>query len=842
MLIVLFALAAVLFTACDTDTGRNPAVTVIPDAPALPEVVPADSQLTVTWITVENATAYEVWYNTSLNTGSAVKWGDDVAETTATITELTNGTTLYIWIKAKNLDGTSGFSPAAYGTPVAATEAPEAPEAPDLTEGDTLLGVAWNAVEGATAYEVWYHTAINAASAVKWGSDVTATTATITGLTNGTAYYVWIKAKNSTGTSGFSPVATATPEDDTPLSDLDAPLNVSVTAGNTFLTATWSAVTGATAYEVWINTADDTTGATKKGSDVTGTTATLPALVNGTTYYVWVKAKNGTATSGFSTSDSGTPVAPVAESLVVVQAETMTASGSYAGPVASPFSGMGLYGNSDTIQSSFNFPTIPGLYRLDVRGASNNSNTARASVYLDTLKIGEVTFTGTAADTSSLAFSVTEGTPGNRTVKIICENDTGAWDVFIDSVELFFEGTPLPDPELLEVPTEPVWESGSYRNLFVEIGKSETEVEARINETFDQLFYGSETEKIYYETGTDMAYIYTADTNDVRSEGMSYGMMICVQLDKKAEFDRLWKFAKTYMQHQTGARTGYFAWQINTDGTIKDNNSAPDGEEYFAMSLYFAWKRWGNGTGIYNYQAEADNILNHMVRHRELVGLAAWDGSSENMIAQNNSNGRLTAKQVVFVPYGASADHTDPSYHLPAFYELWSRWAAQDNTLWGEVADESRLLFQNACHSVTGLAPDYSLFDGTPTGGEHMMFRYDAFRVAMNIALDSVWWNQDSWQRDTWVDNLLGFFESQGITSYKALYNIDGTGAAGDHSPGLVAMNATAALISDDPEAWRFVEELWNTSPTTGTYRYYDGCLYMFGMLVVSGNYRIIGQ
>ena len=45
-----------------------------------------------------------------------------------------------------------------------------------------------------------------------------------------------------------------------------------------------------------------------------------------------------------------------------------------------------------------------------------------------------------------------------------------------------------------------------------------------------------------------MAYIYTADTDDVRSEGMSYGMMICVQMDKREEFNRLWKWAKTYMQ------------------------------------------------------------------------------------------------------------------------------------------------------------------------------------------------------------------------------------------------------------------------------------------------------
>lgn len=38
-----------------------------------------------------------------------------------------------------------------------------------------------------------------------------------------------------------------------------------------------------------------------------------------------------------------------------------------------------------------------------------------------------------------------------------------------------------------------------------------------------------------------MGYIEDILNNDVRTEGMSYGMMIAVQLDKKTEFDRLWK-------------------------------------------------------------------------------------------------------------------------------------------------------------------------------------------------------------------------------------------------------------------------------------------------------------
>jgi oligosaccharide reducing-end xylanase len=54
---------------------------------------------------------------------------------------------------------------------------------------------------------------------------------------------------------------------------------------------------------------------------------------------------------------------------------------------------------------------------------------------------------------------------------------------------------------------------------------------------------------------------------------------------------------------------GYFAWSMGTDGTPRSTGAAPDGEEYFTMALYFAAHRWGNGKGIYNYQAEADKLL-----------------------------------------------------------------------------------------------------------------------------------------------------------------------------------------------------------------------------------------
>src|SRR4030042_3502999 len=168
------------------------------------------------------------------------------------------------------------------------------------------------------------------------------------------------------------------------------------------------------------------------------------------------------------------------------------------------------------------------------------------------------------------------------------------------------------DPAQTSKP-EGAYYSGIYRNLFAELlGKTQSEIQTKIDNAWNQLFYGdNDTQRVYYPVEPNMAYIKDIGNNDVRSEGMSYGMMIAVQLNKKAEFDALWTWAKRYMYHDSPSHPGqgYFSWSMKTDGTANDEMPAPDGEEYFAMSLYFAAGRWGNGDGIYNYQAAAYRLF-----------------------------------------------------------------------------------------------------------------------------------------------------------------------------------------------------------------------------------------
>jgi oligosaccharide reducing-end xylanase len=393
--------------------------------------------------------------------------------------------------------------------------------------------------------------------------------------------------------------------------------------------------------------------------------------------------------------------------------------------------------------------------------------------------------------------------------------------------------------------TRGAYYTGEYRNLFLENGHSGKEIKAKLDAAFRQLFHGdSATQAICFEAGRNdngpMAYVSDVLHYDVRSEGISYGMMIAVQMDKKAEFDAIWNWAMThmYVDDPKHPSEGYFAWSLKTDGTPNSETPAPDGEEYMVMALYFASGRWGDGEGIYNYRAWADKILTAIRHHPLKRGMTRFGPRTvHNMVSEEK-------KMIRFVPDSGSWGFTDPSYHLPAFYELWARWGPEaDRSFWAAAADTSREFFQKTTHPVTGLAPDYANFDGTPHSSRFNQrssnFSFDARRTQMNWAVDWSWWRKDTREQEL-SDRLQAFFASQGMDTYGMEYTLDGKILNKGHAKGLVATNAVVSLAATHPRARDFVEALWNTPvPSAFNERYYDGLLYLMGMLHCSGEFRI---
>jgi oligosaccharide reducing-end xylanase len=383
--------------------------------------------------------------------------------------------------------------------------------------------------------------------------------------------------------------------------------------------------------------------------------------------------------------------------------------------------------------------------------------------------------------------------------------------------------------------------TGKYRNLFAEAGYSQDDIDKKIQKAYYDVFDGPN--HVYFEVNDSMAYVSDVKNKDARTEGLSYGMMIAVQLDKKDVFDKIWRWAKKYVQHQDGPREAYFAWSFNPV-TMKQNSpgSASDGELYFVTSLLFASNKWGNKTGI-NYYGEARRILDAMWKK---------DGTGNIYNLINTEH-----KQISFVPEGDGYKWTDPSYHLPAFMEIWALYAKDGHKqFYKDCADTSRAFLHRACDPVTGLNHDYTEFSGAPHSTRWMpaAFRYDSWRVPMNIAMDYVWFGKDkAWQED-YAKRFQNFLRSKGMDDYDDQFNTDGTKPefilqAGPvkklrHSIGLVSTAATASLINKDKNSIDFVHAIWNAKlePYDDGYfdPYFDGLMYLFSLLHLSGKYQVI--
>jgi oligosaccharide reducing-end xylanase len=396
-------------------------------------------------------------------------------------------------------------------------------------------------------------------------------------------------------------------------------------------------------------------------------------------------------------------------------------------------------------------------------------------------------------------------------------------------------------PQELKPWTEGAWKTGKYRNVFLEVGYTQKDIDAKLAKAYYDLFEGPN--RVYFEVGDSMGYISDLKNHDARTEGLSYGMMVAVQLNKKEVFDRIWRWTRAYLQHQGGARDAYFAWSINPE-TLKRNSegSASDGELYFITDLLFASNRWGDKTGI-NYYAEAKRILDAMWSKNGAEGI-------RNLI-------NTAHKLITFTPDNWGYNWTDPSYNLPAFFEIWAEYARDGKEqFYRDCADSARVYLHRACSSATGLNADYTEFNGTPRSTPWMpaAFRYDSWRVPMNIAMDYSWFAKDcEWKQD-YAKRFQNFLISKGVDSFEDQFNIDGSRPdfilqAGNykklrHSLGLVATAATTNIILEQDQSKKLLDALWNAKlePYDDGYfdPYYDGFLYLFSLMHLSGKYQII--
>ena len=367
--------------------------------------------------------------------------------------------------------------------------------------------------------------------------------------------------------------------------------------------------------------------------------------------------------------------------------------------------------------------------------------------------------------------------------------------------------------------------TGNYESPFKKyLGKTDEEIQEKLDALWNHYFKGDNNSKVYYETN-DGAYIEDINNRDARSEGMSYGMMIAVQTNHKEEFDKLWKWTKAHMWHNpSSGGDGYFSWSVNTNGSVKDNGNAPDGEMYFMMSLLFAANRW-NDEG---YMKDAQAILK-----------ACWKGNGNSLFNEQSYI-------VTFQPTNGNNSWSDPSYSLPVFVDLFSRWSDTNKDKWTKATSATRDHLYKSSNTKSGLFSDYNNFDGTPHSvsfnNDATKYMYDAMRCAMNFGMDYYLFGVDAKRETEMAKRIIDFFEKDG---YKhARFNWDGSNPSESYTQGEKGANAVAtyALMNEDGyenAIKKNLEMAWNEKFMTGQYRYYDGLVHYLAMLHLTGSFKI---
>ena len=276
-------------------SGQNKAVTPKPAAPVVKIGHSATSgKPMLTWNAVSGATSYKVYRATSQN-GTYSLLGT-VTTTSYINTGAKAGVTYYYKVTAVNDSGESAYSNIVSGQSKSVTPNPSAPVVKighSASSGKPML--TWNAVDGAASYKVYRATAKNGAYSVI--NTTKALTYTNVGAALGTTYYYKVEALNASGKSiGFSAIVEG---------KVAPVLAVGYSSVSGKPQLTWKAVPGATEYQVYRSTQQNS-GYTKINTTTATSYVNTGAKAN-TTYYYKIVAVKGTAVSDFSNIVSARP-------------------------------------------------------------------------------------------------------------------------------------------------------------------------------------------------------------------------------------------------------------------------------------------------------------------------------------------------------------------------------------------------------------------------------------------------------------------------------------------------------------------------------------------------------
>ncbi|MCI8477612.1 MAG: hypothetical protein HFE97_04595 [Oscillospiraceae bacterium] len=216
------AVKKIVITVTPAETGGYVSFTsiqflkdIVPENPVAPnseiknlKAVAGNEQVTLTWTGLPNVSGYRVHY-----------WPEDgetkpkqlnASTNNATVSGLENLKTYFFTVTPTDGQWTGKVSDAVKAMPEP-INAPKPPDMVSIGELEGALSVSWKEAENATFYEVYYQEK-GADSWTQAGGQLEVNSTTISPLTNGTTYSIYVVSGNAMGKSGPSRIYEGTPK------------------------------------------------------------------------------------------------------------------------------------------------------------------------------------------------------------------------------------------------------------------------------------------------------------------------------------------------------------------------------------------------------------------------------------------------------------------------------------------------------------------------------------------------------------------------------------------------------------------------------------------------------
>ena len=422
-----------------------------PGSSTLGTVTIGDGRLTILFVPGSTNGSAVLKYQYQLNSGAWVDAGS--LNSPLTISGLTNGTSYSVVIRGVNDVGDGSASNAVTATPASP---PSEPRTVITTGGNASAAISWLAPSdnGGATVTGYTATAYNAAASgsVVSSCSTVLTTCTITGLTNGTAYYVSVVAINAAGTGGEStPRAVVTP-----VTLPSAPTVTSITPGSTNLRVAFTAASNGGSsfldYEYSLN------GGLWVSAGRTASPLLLSGLTNGTSYSVKIRAITAVGSSadsneissipyGLPSAVAGITAAPGSTSVVVSWSPTNNNGNAITAYTAIAWNSASEGSIMQSCTSSSTSCTVTGLsgstqyhFTVDATNAAGVGlrNSPRITATTGSTPPSAPTITSVVAGDAKVTVAWTAGSAGTSAITDYVVqysvNSGTSWTTFIDPV------------------------------------------------------------------------------------------------------------------------------------------------------------------------------------------------------------------------------------------------------------------------------------------------------------------------------------------------------------------------------------------------------------------------